>query len=180
MRPILTKKEKYLGFAIAAYGAAVYLILWLPHIHEKVAGVNPAQYAIEGTALAVIFAIFVGIGKRTWIGFVGLAMALGPLSRYVVLMMPAVIFSAFSGFRYLMTPKKDRQDVNGAPVVTATAAKTKANAKAESRPTSSFSSNRITPAKARKKKGQQKPSIYGTLGKLGPQGQVNPANDDKK
>ncbi|MDA8277242.1 MAG: hypothetical protein M0Z45_03455 [Actinomycetota bacterium] len=180
MRPILTKKEKYLGFAIAVYGAAVYLILWLPHIHEKVAGVNPAQYAIEGTALAVIFAIFVGIGKRTWIGFVGLAMALGPLSRYVVLMMPAVIFAAFSGFRYLMTPKNQRQNEDGTPVVAATPAKSKAKTKGETRPTSSFSSNRITPSKARKKKGPQKPSIYGTLGKLGPQGQAGTTNDDKK
>ena len=176
----MTKKEKYLGFAIAIYAAAVYLILWLPHIHEKVAGVNPAQYAIEGTALAAIFAIFVGIGKRTWIGFVGLAMSLGPLSKYVVLMMPAVIFAAFSGFRYLMTPKNARQNVDGTPVVATTSAKVKATSKADNRPSSSFSSNRITPAKARKKKGPQKPSIYGTLGKLGPQGQTGTAGEDKK
>ncbi|MDA8197046.1 MAG: hypothetical protein M0019_07575 [Actinomycetota bacterium] len=179
MRPFLTKKEKYLGFAIAVYAAAVYLILWLPHIHEKVAGVNPAQYAIEGTALAIIFAIFVGIGKRTWIGFVGLAMSLGPLSKYVVLMMPAVIFAAFSGFRYLMTPKNARQNADGTPVAVAPT-KTKANSKSDTRTSSNFTSNRITPSKARKKKPQQKTSIYGSLGKLGPQGQAGTTNEDKK
>ncbi|KJF17104.1 MULTISPECIES: hypothetical protein [Acidithrix] len=177
MRSLLNKKEKLLGFAIAIYAIVVYLILWIPHLHDKVVKgqSSPYIYAIEGVAIALFFALTVFVGKRIWVGFAGLALSLGPLGKYVVLMMPAVIFAAFSGFRFVMQPKKDRIKAN---------AEAKQSAKATSTQNQiQFESRRITPPKPRKKR-QPTPApssqLYGSLGRLGPKGGASSEHDNKK
>lgn len=144
----------------------MYLGLWLPHIHQKVAkGINPLALALEGVALALMFGIAVAVGKRIWVGFAGLAVTFGPLSKYVILAMPAVAFATFAGFRYIMQPKNPR--ALGAKRERANAPKASNAVPARSK----IQSARYTQPKSSKAKSQRNArSTYGTLGRLGPGG----------
>ena len=183
MRHILTKKEKILGYLIAVYSAVIFLALWLPHAHDKVAkGFNATEVSIEGVAIALLFAIAVTVGRRIWVGFAGLAIALGPWGKYVILGLPAIMFSAFSGFRYIWQPK----DPSATPK---RGQKGSVSAKAtESINHPTTASGRYTAPKARRKKGAAgtTPSagsqgVYGSLGRLGPRqgGSTAPKSGDK-
>ena len=172
VQKILTKKEKLLGFLIAIYSAGVFMALWLPHIHDKLAkGTNPLDIALEGVGIALLFAITVAVGKRIYVGFGGLAVALGPWgNKYVILGLPAIIFAAFAGFRYIWQPK----GAKGSKAPTTRAAKAPSQ-KGSSRGASvPGSSRRYTQPKVRKGKTSAGATgnVYGSLGRLGPKGGV--------
>ncbi|MDA8374799.1 MAG: hypothetical protein M0Z91_11250 [Actinomycetota bacterium] len=178
MRSKISTKEKLIGFGVAIYSAAIFLGLWLPHIHEKVAGgQNPLLIALEGLGIAALFAATVAFGKRIYVGFAGLAIALGPWGKYVILGMPAVAYAAFVGFRFNFQPRSK----DGKPV--------RRGEKAESRAASSpapSTSRRYTEPKKRKGKGKAKGApaptgtSFGSLGRLGPVGNSQSEKSGKK
>ncbi len=168
MQKILSKKEKLIGLAIAVYSAGVFMALWLPHLHDKVTkGFNPLQITLEGVGIALLFAITVAVGKRIYVGFGGLAVALGPWgNKYVILGLPAMAFAAFAGFRYIWQPKGPKSAKGAAP---------RAGTPTKSRRAVSSSgpgtSRRYTQPKTRKAKASVGPTgVYGSLGRLGPKG----------
>lgn len=168
MQKILSKKEKLIGLAIAVFSAGVFMALWLPHLHDKVTkGINPLQITLEGVGIALLFAITVVVGKRLYVGFGGLALALGPWgNKYVILGLPAMAFAAFAGFRYIWQPKGPKGVRGSAP--RAGAAPKARGAVSASGP---GTSRRYTAPKKRKAKASvDATGVYGSLGRLGPKG----------
>lgn len=179
MRSKISTKEKLIGFVVAIYSAAIFLGLWLPHLHEKVAGgQNPLTIALEGLGVAALFAVTVAVGRRIYVGFAGLAIALGPWGKYVILGMPAVAYAAFVGFRFNWQPKSKR----GQPA--------SRGEKAESAPAgrtgAPSTSRRYTEPKKRKGRGKGKGApaptgtTFGSLGRLGPVGNSQSEKSGKK
>ncbi len=167
---MITKREKIIGFAVALYSAAIYLALWLPYLHKKTPkGLDPLTLSLEGVAIALVLAITVAVGKRLWIGFAGMAVTFGPLSKYVILAMPAVAYAAIVGFKSMWQGKKateaNQRRVRGSKPA------------ADARVKSNIISPRYTEPKSQKSKSQRTArATYGTLGRLGP-GRSDQVND---
>ncbi|MDA8116166.1 MAG: hypothetical protein M0000_02055 [Actinomycetota bacterium] len=179
MRSKISTKEKLIGFVVAIYSAAIFLGLWLPHINEKVAGgQNPLLIALEGVGIAALFAVTVAFGRRIYVGFAGLAIALGPWGKYVILGMPAVAYAAFVGFRFNFQPRsKDGKPVRRGEKAESTSARSSA---------APSTSRRYTEPKKRKGRGKGKAApaptgtSFGSLGRLGPVGNSQSEKSGKK
>ena len=167
MRTFISKKEKLIGFAVAFYAAAMYMALWLPFIHNKAAkSIDPLALALEGVAIVVVFAITLLVGRRIWIGLAGLAITFGPLSKYVILAMPAVIYAGIVGFRYMWQPRGTtaKKPMMGDKTKSANATSSKGTVSP---------SLRYTEPKPQKKRPPTTPGTsFGSLGRLGPRSQV--------
>ncbi len=180
MRSKISTKEKLIGFGVAIYSAAIFLGLWLPHIHQKVAGgQNPLTIALEGLGIAALFAVTVAVGRRIYVGFAGLAIALGPWGKYVILGMPAVAYAAFVGFRFNWQARNKKGQLpatRGEKAVAAPAGHSGAPS----------TSRRYTEPKKRKGRGKGKAApaptgtSFGSLGRLGPVGNSPSEKSGKK
>ena len=165
MRNVISKKEKLIGFGVAIYAIVAFLVMWLPHwgSTQAIKGFTPLEVALEGVAIAGVFALVVAIGKRLYIGFAGLALGFGPWSKLPELALPAIFYAAFVGFRYVLQPKSQR--------LAAEAAKPAPSGRAArgSRSSGPAESARYTSPKKRKTKPDTATGrTLGSLGRLGP------------